>query len=471
MIAALALVGALFGFAFAASQSKVFEADATTLVQRQSLAKSLNNIVDPGSQPNEGPRVLEAQANIALSPIVAAATLKAVPGTGLTVSELLDSVTVSPDVNGDLLDFALTNASGPTAVRLVNEYVDQYVDYSSEVDRQSAEVAAVRIRSRMRALERSGDAASASYKQFSENLDSLRSIISLSTPRAQVIAKASDYTQIKPKPIVSLILGLFLGLAVGVGLAFLLNSLDKSVRDPEEIADVLGLPLLTVVPSAARRKRDGSGSSAEDSERAESFRVLLAAITGAADLEGGASLLVSGVASPAANSSIAINLARASAHSGHNTALLDIGFRNPSLTRSLNQQGHLGASDILLRSEPLSAASVVLSPTSDSDALSLVGELTLIPVGESPEQMIELIGSRSVRELIDQLTSNGTLVIVDAGAALNASESASAASFVDHILLVAEADATQYEALEQTRSRLDLASGAPIGVAVVDSSS
>ena len=55
LIVLLTFVGLIVAFVYTARQEKVYEADATTLVQRQSLAKSLNNIVDPGAQVNEGP--------------------------------------------------------------------------------------------------------------------------------------------------------------------------------------------------------------------------------------------------------------------------------------------------------------------------------------------------------------------------------------------------------------------------------
>src|SRR5690349_10105626 len=182
LIALLTFIGGFVAFIYTARQEKVYEADATTLVQRQSLAKSLNNIIDPGAQVNEGPRVLEAQAQLAMSPEVADATLKAVPGTGLTVNDLLASVTVTPDVNGDLLDFALTNGDGDTAVKLINEYVDQYVVYSTKIAKASALEAAAEVRKQLRQLENSGQRDSQAYQRLNGNLDSLRSIISLSVP-------------------------------------------------------------------------------------------------------------------------------------------------------------------------------------------------------------------------------------------------------------------------------------------------
>lgn len=463
LIALLTFVGGFVALVYTVRQDKVFEADATTLVQRQSLAKSLNNIVDPGAQVNEGPRVLEAQAQLAMSPEVAEATLRAVPGTGLDVNELLASVTVTPDVNGDLLDFALTNGDGDTAVKLVNAYVDQYVIYSTQIAKASVLEAAAEVRKQLRKLERDGQRDTQGYQRLSANLDSLRSLTSLSTPTAQVIAKATSYEKTKPKMLIALVLGLFLGLAIGIGMAFLLDALDGHVRSPIEIADYLGLPLLAVMPSGRRAPNSG-GRHDEESE--EACRVLLAAITGVSG-SGGSSLLVTGAANPTTYSSIAANLAHTSARSGRDTVLIDLGFRNASLTRLMGVQGQLGATDLLLGEASLADASVPISPSTGETA-EIAGRLRFIPIGATAANSADLIGSLAVKELIHKLSSGDTLVIVDTGSTLDASEAISAADFVDNVLFVAATDNAKQDALADAKRRLDLASATPIGVAVIE---
>ena len=463
LIVLLTFVGLLVAFVYTARQEKVYEALATALIQRQSLAKSLNNIVDPGAQVNEGPRVLEAQAKLAKSPEVAEATLKAVPGTGLDVNGLLESVEVTPDVNGDLLDFALTNSNGDTAVRLINTYVDQYVIYSTRVSKALAIEAAATVRKQLRALDAAGNRDTQGYQQLSRNLDSLRSITSLSTPNAQVIAKATDFEKTKPKMLIALVLGIALGLAIGLGAAFVLDALDGRVRTPAAIAEYLGLPLLAVLPAAGSRSaRPGTRG---DDAGAEACRVLLAAIE--AKSPGGGSLLVTGVSNPSTYSSVASNLAHASARAGRDTTLIDIGFRNSILTRQMGVKGHLGTSDILLGDAPLSDASLPL--TSGSGEISaLAGRLRFIPIGADSADAADLIGSRAVKDLIERLATGDTLVIVDAGSTLETSEALSAASFVDHVLFVAATDDAKHSSLDEGRAQLDLAAANPIGLAVIE---
>lgn len=463
LILLLSIVGVVVAFGYTIYQGKVFEALATTLVQRQSLAKSLNNIVDPGAQVNEGPRVLEAQAKLARSPEVAEATLKVVPNTGLDVNELLESMEVTPDVNGDLLDFAMHDSDGNTAVAVVNAYVDQYVIYSTKISKQLAIEAAATVRKQMRSLDRAGDKETQGYQQLSRNLDSLRSITSLSTPTAQVIAKATGYEKIKPKLKIVLLLGLVLGLAIGLGAAFILDALDGRVRTPGAIAEYLGLPLLAVLPSGGRTIRPGGRI---DDAGVEACRVLLAAIE--AKTKGGGSLLVTGVSNPSTYSSVAANLAHASARAGRDTALLDLGFRNASLTRQMGVKGHLGASDILLGGVPFSEASLSLTPGSKGEASVLAGRLRMVPIGADSADASDLIGSRAVKDLIDRLTAGDTLVIVDAGATLTESEAITAAGFVDHVLFVAATDDAKHSSLDEGRVQLEIAAAKPIGLAVIE---
>jgi capsular polysaccharide biosynthesis protein len=466
LIALLTFVGFFVAFVFTARQEKVYQAAATALVQRQSLAKSLNNIVDPGAQVNEGPRVLEAQAKLATSPEVAAATLKQVPGTGLDVNELLASVTVTPDVNGDLLDFTLDNADGNTAVKLINAYVDQYVIYSTQVSKQLAIDATTTVRQQLRKLERDGQRDSQGYQQLQRNLDSLRSLVSLSTPTAQVISKATGYEKTKPKMMIALILGIALGLAIGIGTAFLLDALDGRVRSPIAIAEYLGLPLLAVMP-AGRRVAGPANGGRHDPASEEACRVLLAAIDGVENEKSGGSLLVTGVANPTTYSSIAANLAHTSARTGRDTVLMDVGFRNASLTKLMGVKGHVGASDLLLGEASLADASLPLSASS-GEASELQGRLRFIPIGSQSGDSADLIGSRALKDLIERLAADDTLVIVDAGATLDTSEAISTAGFVDNVLFVAATDEAKHDALAEARRRLELTAAKPIGVAVIE---
>lgn len=53
---------------------------------------------------------------------------------------------------------------------------------------------------------------------------------------------------ISPQPTLNLVLGFVIGLMVGIGLAFLLDFLDKTVKTEQDVEKEIGLPILGIVP-------------------------------------------------------------------------------------------------------------------------------------------------------------------------------------------------------------------------------
>ncbi|MBN3553995.1 capsular biosynthesis protein [Fictibacillus nanhaiensis] len=57
-----------------------------------------------------------------------------------------------------------------------------------------------------------------------------------------------DPSPIKPKPLLNIAIALVVGLMAGVGIAFLLEYLDNTIKTEEDIQKVLQLPVLGVIP-------------------------------------------------------------------------------------------------------------------------------------------------------------------------------------------------------------------------------
>ena len=75
------------------------------------------------------------------------------------------------------------------------------------------------------------------------------------TGNAQVVDRATPPTSpSSPNKKVNLIVALVFGLALGVGLAFLLNLLDRRLKDIEEFEDIYGTRALATIPQRRRRK-------------------------------------------------------------------------------------------------------------------------------------------------------------------------------------------------------------------------
>lgn len=462
-IIGMTVLGLAVSVGYMAYKGKVYQAEATTMVQRQSLANSLNNILSPGAQASEGPRVATGQAQLALSPVIAERTLKEVKGTGWDVGKLLKAVEIEPDANSDVLHFKVHDKNGPLTVRLVNAYTTQYVDYSTELSKASAVEAAKRVRSEMRKLDADGKRNSDQYRRLGHNFDSLQSLVALTTPAAQVIGTATGYTKIKPKLKIMLALGLVLGFVLGIGLAFLLEALDPRLRTADAIARRAGLPLLATLPT------HGIGDEpltlrGEDEQTVEAYRVLLAGAESAIGERLTGMLVVASDIDPERASAAAVNLAITSARAGHTTTLVDIGFERGGLSQLLGAAGRPGVSDTILGDALISETRLPIKVAGKDDLTS--APLHFIPAGTVQEGRAGLTGSDAVRSALKDIASGGGLVIIDPGGTAASSGAISAAGAGDFTLLVGERARSGPEQLTQARSSLSLGDARPLGVAV-----
>jgi capsular polysaccharide biosynthesis protein len=69
----------------------------------------------------------------------------------------------------------------------------------------------------------------------------------MNVDNVSVLAKAEvgeDQSPIKPKPLLNIAIAMVVGLMIGIGLAFLLEFLDNTVKTEQEVEKLLGLPVL-----------------------------------------------------------------------------------------------------------------------------------------------------------------------------------------------------------------------------------
>jgi capsular polysaccharide biosynthesis protein len=462
-IVAMTIVGLLAAGIYTLRQTKIYEAQASALIERQSLANSLNNILSPGAQVNEGPRAATAQAQVAKSPVIAERTIKAVPGANTTVGELLGNITVEPDPNSDVLHFKMHNEDGDLAVRLVNVYAGQYVIYSTELSKQNAIEATKAVRAELARLERAGREGTARYQQLDRNLDSLQSVVSLTTSTAQVINTATGYDKVKPKFWLQIGLGVLLGLLLGIGLTFVLEALDPRMRTAAAIAAHAGLPLLAQLPTA-RVSSEPVTLRGNDDASIEAFRVLLAATENVAGSPLRGTILVTSDTNPEEASTVAVNLAITSARAGHPTTLVDIGFTSPVLSRLLGAESHAGVAEAIVGNGSLREAELPIKAgvTAEGDA----APLRFLPAGNAEKEASVLIGSDAAKSLLAQLGDSDDLVIVDTGGTADASGAVSAASVADFTLLVGSTEESRPVGLTEATRSIALGRSKALGVAV-----
>lgn len=205
----------------------------------------------------------------------------------------------------------------------------------------------------------------------------------------------------KNRKSVIIAMGLFGGLAAGLGLAFLLDLTDKRVRYADQITSGLGLTILGVVPEIRRAK--GETPSAEEAAQViEAFRTIRLNLSHTMG-EGRGVLTISSPSPGDGKSLVASNLALSFAESGYRTLLIDGDTRRGELHRTFGQERRPGLLDHL--TGELSAADLLRKTSHPM--------LTLITAGSRKRNGPELLGGALMRELLGDMREKFDVVIVD----------------------------------------------------------
>lgn len=212
----------------------------------------------------------------------------------------------------------------------------------------------------------------------------------------------------KPNIIVSLGLGFIGGLALGLGLAFLIEMLDQSMRTQEDIEGKLGQPFLGVIPQTIIK--DGKIYSPmitkELSLTSEAVRNLRTMVDFAGVGGKSKALLVTSTVQGEGKTYVASNLAVALAQLGESVLLIDGDLRRPNVHRAFGLSSERGLSDFLVSGRK----------AEDSEGLiqkSEVPELDILPCGPRPPNPSELLNTPRLGALILWARERYDRVVVD----------------------------------------------------------
>ncbi len=169
------------------------------------------------------------------------------------------------------------------------------------------------------------------------------------------------------------------------------------------------------------------------------------------------SLVVTSPASGDEKSVAVANLAVTMAQSGRRTVLVDCDLRRPSLHTFFNLNNDAGLTSMVLNDDatpPLQATSVE--------------NLWLLASGPKPPNPADLLGSRKIDQLIEQLTAQYDVVLFDAPPVIAVTDAAVLGAKVDGVLLVISAGKSRRDHAERAKEMLEKAKVRIIGVALTN---
>ncbi|MBN2117188.1 MAG: polysaccharide biosynthesis tyrosine autokinase [Anaerolineales bacterium] len=301
------------------------------------------------------------------------------------------------------------------------------------------------------------------YQQIYLNLINSRESIRLArlqnTPNVvQIEAAPVPQNPIRPQPVQNAMLAGAVGLMLAAGVVFLVEYLDDTLKTPEDVDRLLGLPLIGYIAEMQSKGKTDAEiyvSRQPRSPVSESFRSLRTNLEFSSVDKPLRTILVTGAEAGDGKTTISANLAAIFAQGGKRVLLLDADLRRPRLHRFLGIQNRLGLTDLFRDGLDVEA---VTYQWSDSNSKTM----SVITSGSLPPNPAELLGSHKMDSILAELASRVDVLIIDSPPSLVADAQLLAAK-VDGVLLVVQPGKTHADAARATRELLDRAGARVVG--------
>ncbi len=267
------------------------------------------------------------------------------------------------------------------------------------------------------------------YTQLLQKYHDVRVAESMRMSNARVVEPAEPpEIPVRPRKKLNIALAVVFGGLLGIMLAALVDYLDDSITDPEDVERYLGLPLLATIPKFSDREQPLIHQRTKRAREAEAYRILRSNIYFTAVDRPLGTILVTAVAATEGKTTTTANLGIAIAQEGKRVILVDTDLRRPTLHKLFNLDNTEGLTSVLLGGLPLEEA---LKPTE-------VENLSVLTSGPLPPNPAELLNSEKAASVLKELESLGDMVLLDSPPALMVADAPVLASKVDGVLLVVE---------------------------------
>jgi len=260
----------------------------------------------------------------------------------------------------------------------------------------------------------------------------------------------------------NLLIASFLGLACGLGAAFLLAMLDNTINDVEQLNQITNIGHLGVAPEielsegadedelSRRKMMDTISHHEPGSSFSESIQSVRTSLSYARAGGFPKSIMLTSSLAGEGKSTICINLAISCANAGKRVIVIEGDLRRSRLYKIFGVPSAPGLSDYLVGSKSAVPYKVEQIPN-----------LSILVAGSKTPNPVDLLGSAEMKKLIDDYQEQYDLVIVDCPPVLMLADSVMVSRMVDAVLFVVSAHDTPKDAVKGSIQRLRMV-GAPL---------
>lgn len=313
-------------------------------------------------------------------------------------------------------------------------------------------------------LRREVDANLSAYQEMLVKVKELSVATAIRTSNVRVIDMAtSPQRPYSPKLPLNVGLGLFSGLALGIGFVLVRERGNPNLRHPGEVTLRLGVPELGVISSYHQNVDvPAKHGVARLKSGHDDFRTVLTSIMFSEERENQPRVVVITSSSPQeGKTTVASNLATALADAGKHVLLIDGDLRKPQIHELFGVPNALGLGNLL-------QDNISRAETQKAIQSSRVPGLSILTAGSFSASPANLLFESRLRELIDAFRKRFDMVIVDSSPLMRMPDARLIARSADGVVLVARANRTARTSIAMACQRLTLDRSRVLGVVLND---
>jgi non-specific protein-tyrosine kinase len=465
----------------------------TSTLQTPTYEASTSLLIDqaPSTQTSEytgllmSERLAKTYAQLITDPLVLEQT-SANMGDGVDIKKLENAISVELVRDTQIIDLIVEYPSAVKAAEITNTLAAVFIERNTEL--QTSRFAASKenlseelanldeiIQETRSSIDDIGDPSTTPERVLLERLQSdlaqyqtsytttLQSYENLRLAEAETVsnvvqlAPASVPTSpIRPQILMNTVLAGVVGAMLAVGVVFLIEYLDDTVKSTEEVCEATGLPIIGFL-AKVEKLEEGDPVVVQEprSPLSEAFRSLRTNIEFASVDRPIQSLLITSPGPEVGKSTVAANLALVIAQGGKKVVLLDADMRRPRLHRIMDLHNKFGLSDFFRRSTQ--------DPRSRVQHYENIF-LDVVTSGKLPPNPAELLGSFRMAQILEMFKGKYTFVVIDSPPVGVVTDPTILSASVDATLLVIEPKKTKLAATVHAVEQLHRAGANVIGM-------
>ena len=475
LVIALALVAGATSYVISRNSTPIYQA-STTLMVNQAANPSAATVY---SDILTSERLASTYAKLLTSGPVVDETARQL---GVAPKEMSSNIAVAPVRDTQLLRITVEGANPQLIAEIANTLPKVFIERNRQM--QLGQIDKAKLEQEIANTEQDLNDTQQQLKSITDETQRTRLETSLAQYRTTYSSLVATYQQVKlneakatnniviaepatvptspirPRTRTNALLAAVVGALLALGVVFLVEYLDDTIKTPDDVSRVSGLSTL----GAIARLKDTGGTRQliawlrTKAPESEAYRTLRTNIQFSSVDNPIRALLVTSSGPGEGKSTTTANLAVVLAQTGQRVIVVDTDLRRPVLHKVFGVPNNIGLTNALLAGESM-VVEEYLQPTE-------IETLSVLTSGPIPPNPSELLGSHRMHHLIEALSKAADIAIFDSPPVLAVTDAVVMARQVDGVLLVADAGHTREQAIANAVGELKKTGANVLGVAL-----